>query len=159
MKPADRARLVLQSRKMTTATEDRRFGSEHSRFYRGFVDADYVQSVIRFYPLKRWVPVVGVVDATLRCWLAQRIITAYVMFGMPVMCKAEMVALRDVAKQHNVSNRANTSQVFIDDARNALQEVRLALDSYKRKFVLTDRQRMLIAPSVNERKTNGPDAE
>jgi hypothetical protein len=151
MKPAQRASLILASTNKTSVARDGRCDADHTRFYRGFVDVDYGGRLIRFYPLKRWVPVVRVVDQTLRTWLAQRIISAYVMFGMPVMCRAEMEALAAVAAQHNVSKRANTTEAFVKDAKAVLAEVRLALDSFKRGFALTERQSTLIAPSLNEK--------
>lgn len=125
--------------------DDKRIGSKHKRFYRGHLDVQYGPIILRFYPVKRWPETVGVVYQTLDTWLKQGTTTAYTMMGMHVMSRPEMLELRDVCRQHNVSSCKNTTLVFLHDAGTALLNVRTAMDCFKKGLPINDhRLRTLI---------------
>jgi hypothetical protein len=125
---------------------DKRVGSKHDRRSRGFVSQMIGGMYIKFYPLKHWPATVGVTSMTLRNWLVQNIITAYTMHRMHVMCEAEMAALRDVVQRWYSSRDLHNAiePAFRQEMREALAEVRLALDTAKLNRTLTERQQHLL---------------
>jgi hypothetical protein len=131
---------------------DSRVGSKHNRRNRGFVRVDYAGREIHFYPTKFWPSVVGVSVVTLRNWLNRSIIVAYQMHNMDVMCKAELHALKGVvARWYSSRDMHNAIEpAFQDDLKKALAEVRLALDTLKRKLPMSAAQTDLLAPSLKD---------
>lgn len=95
---------------------------------------------------------IGVSIVTLRNWLNKRIIVAYQMHGMHVMCKAELHSLKlVVARWYSSRDMHNAIEpAFQADLKNALAEVRLALDTLKRHLPMTAAQLTLIEPSLKD---------
>jgi hypothetical protein len=127
---------------------DSRVGSTHNRRGRGFVRVLYAGHEIKFYPIKVWPSVVGVSVVTLRNWINKRIIAAYEMHGMHVMCKAEMRALKVVVQKWYATRDMHNAiePEFQRDLRGALAEIRLALDSLKRNLPMTQRMLDILSP-------------
>jgi hypothetical protein len=116
---------------------------------RSFIRVQYGPHTVVFYPLKEWVAVVGVSNPTLRSWLKARVITAYIMHRMPVMCKAEIHALRKAIDECGFHRKQLTfDATFPPTAMRLLTEVRTALDKVKRNMPLTENERLLILPSL-----------
>ena len=133
-------------------SDDRRVGSTHDRHNRGFIREQYADSEIMFWPVKFWPAIVGVSSVTLRNWLNKGVISAYEKHGMKVMTKAEMATLKNVvAKWYNTRDMHNAIEPeFKADLRNALSEVRLALDTYRKRMTMTPHQTLLLEPSIKE---------
>lgn len=131
---------------------DGRLGSDHNRRARSFVLVQYQDKVVRFLPLKVWPSQVKVSHVTLRSWLKRGVITAQDMYGMPVMCRAELAAVSKVVNLwwNRVDMHKATDPAFIRDLSDAVQSVRLALDTFKRCRDLTPHQRSLIEGSLEE---------
>lgn len=131
---------------------DSRIGSKHNRRNRGFVRVDYAGREVIFYPTKFWPSVVGVSTVTLRNWMNRSIIVAQQMHGMPVMCKAELHALKlVVARWYGSRDMHNAiEEAFQADLKKALADVRFALDTFKRRLPMTQLHTDLIAPSLKD---------
>jgi hypothetical protein len=80
------------------------------------------------------------------------IITAYVMHDMPVMCKAELHALKVVvARWYGTRDMHNAIEAaFQNDLKEALAQVRFALDTLKRRLPMSPQQRQLLTPSIKD---------
>jgi hypothetical protein len=104
---------------------------------------------IVFFPVKEWPATVHVTQMTLRNWLNKGVIVARRMYDMHVMCRAELHALRDVVKKwHKTRDLHNAIEPeFRAEMQEALAEVRLALDTYRRSLPVTDRQLQILSPS------------
>jgi hypothetical protein len=128
---------------------DKRFGAEHKRYSRSFVRIQHADREIVFFPIKEWPSTVHVTQMTLRNWLNKGVIAARRVYDMHVMCRAEMHALRDVVKKwHSTRDLHNALEPeFRAEMREALAEVRLALDTYRRQLPVSDRQLALLRPS------------
>lgn len=149
-----KAALALYTRSSrTTSREDRRVGAKHDRHARSFIRKQYGDHTIRFYPLKEWPRVVGVTNKTLRTWLQQRVLSAYTMHRMYVMCLAEQMALAAVVRRHHqVTRHGEITPEFTKDVADTLREVRLALDVLgSPKHKLSEAQYALVLPSINDR--------
>jgi hypothetical protein len=129
---------------------DGRHSAHHKRFRRGFVRVAYGPYEIKFHPIKEWSRYVSVTSMTFRNWLKRDIIRAVYMHDMPVMCVAELLALKAVVlKWHNSRDIHNAIEpAFRAELNEALTKVRLALDSLKRNCHIDDHQRALLEPSL-----------
>jgi len=128
---------------------DTRFGSTYERLNRSFIRVTYGSHTIVFYPLKEWPSTVGVSNPTLRAWIKSGTITAFVMHRMPVMNKAEMLALRKAVDQCGFHRKQVTFDAkFKPMAMTLLTEVRTSFDKLKRGMILSDHEYALILPSV-----------
>ena len=112
----------------------------------------YADREITFYPTKVWPSIVGVSIVTLRNWLNRGYISAYTMHEMHVMCHAELYALKAVrAKWHSSRDMHNAIEPeFRAELRESLAEVRLALDTFKRRLPMSPSMLALLQPSLKE---------
>lgn len=147
-----KAQLALYQQRGSNSS-DKRVGAKHKRYYRGFVRRTYGTHTIKFYPLKLWPKIVGVNNQTLRTWMKLEILRAHVWHQMPVMCLAEQHALAKVVQNHHMHTKHGViTDAFRAEVSESLLEVRLALDTLSREDLsLTERQRMLLSPSLNDR--------
>lgn len=137
-----------------SANGDARHGADHNRRHRSFVRVQYGPYEIKFYPIKEWPQNVGVTNQTLRTWLKRRVITAYTMHHMYVMCKAEQVALAEIVRKHRLNQLRHTeiSQEMRQDCIQALTKVRTALDTLRYPNLdFTEEHRMLLQPSIGDK--------
>lgn len=148
-----KAQLDLYQNRSASLSRDGRVGAKHKRYYRGFVARDYGPHRIKFYPLKLWPRIVGVNNQTLRTWMRLEILRAFIWHQMPVMCLAEQHALAKAVQNHHMHTKHGViTDAFRAEVRDSLLEVRLALDTLtKPDLSLTERQRMLLSPSLNDR--------
>lgn len=151
-----RAQLKVyeQANKPVGDKPDARVGSTHDRHARSFVRVPYGRFTVYFYPLKNWPALVGVTNQTLRTWIQRKVITAYTMHRMYVMCRAELEALRKQVLKHRMSTMKHTeiTEQMRLDCQTALMQVRIALDTLKNPaLTLAEEQRALLQPSLGER--------
>ena len=143
---------LQKGRPVSVRDGDSRLGSKHNRRNRSFIRVAYADREVVFYPVKLWAAIVGVSSVTLRHWLNRQIIAAYKMHGMYVMCRAELHALKAVvAKWYGTRDLHNAIEpAFQHDLKQALAEVRFALDTFKRGLPMTPAQQTLIEPSLKD---------
>ena len=132
---------------------DARLGAKHTRIRRGFVPVNKGIYTVRFWPLKDCVHRVGVSNQTLRAWIKNNVITVYKMYRMYVMSKAEQEALGAVVRRYHVGTKRHKeiSDEFIQEARKALLDVRIALDSLGNPEVpMSEKMWELVQPSIQD---------
>lgn len=134
------------------SADDERFGSTHSRRNRSFVLVPHGNKVVRFLPPKFWQQTSGVSQVTIRAWIRKGYISTFTMYGMHVMCKAELLVIRDVTSRWwgRQSVHSDTNPAFKKDLQDALRSVRAALDSFKAGHPLDAVSKGLITTSLEE---------
>jgi len=131
---------------------DGRVGATHKRMRRGFVRADHGGYTIKYLPPSQWPQFCNLSGMTLRNWIKKDVIRAVYKYGMPMMCRAELDAIkRVVSKWHALRDMHNAIEPQFRAELNAeLTAVRLALDALTRHQEIDDHQRHLLANSLEK---------